>query len=63
MCGGILYLEADVVVMPGEYDPFGMVVLEALNYGIPVVLSDRAVVVEMVQDDTGLRRVDPDDRK
>jgi glycosyltransferase involved in cell wall biosynthesis len=35
------YLAADVLVLPSQSEPWGLVVNEALAYGCPVVVSDR----------------------
>jgi len=34
------YCVADVLVVPSRYEPFGMVVLEGMLYGLPVVAAD-----------------------
>jgi glycosyltransferase involved in cell wall biosynthesis len=36
-----LYTSADVMVLPSEYEPFGVVVNEAMLCGCPVIASDR----------------------
>src|SRR5258706_3717409 len=36
-----LYTSADVMVLPSEYEPFGVVVNEAMLCGCPVIVSDR----------------------
>lgn len=36
-----IYRAADVMVLPSEYEPFGVVVNEAMLCGCPVVVSDR----------------------
>lgn len=37
---GTYYLQADIMVFPSQYEIFGMVLLEALYYNLPVVSSD-----------------------
>src|ERR1700732_2375079 len=36
-----IYKSADVMVLPSEYEPFGVVVNEAISCGCPVIVSDR----------------------
>lgn len=40
----------DVFVCPSDYEPFGLVVLEALASGVPVVLSDTVGALEIVKE-------------
>jgi len=52
---GLLGL-ADVQVVPSIYEPFGIVCLEAMASGIPVVASDTGGLSEIVEDSvTGLK--------
>ncbi|MGB9791707.1 MAG: glycosyltransferase family 4 protein [Thermacetogeniaceae bacterium] len=44
-----LYRQADVAVFPSLYEPFGMVVLEAMAARAPVVVSDVGGLSEIVQ--------------
>jgi len=50
-----LYSAADVMVIPSEYEPFGLVVNEAMLCGCPVVASDRVGAVRdlIVPGETG----------
>ena len=45
-----LYNSSDVFVLPSHYEPFGMVVLEAMASRIPVVVSDVGGLSEIVED-------------
>lgn len=44
-----LYRRADVYVLPSVSEPFGLTVLEALQRGVPVILSKNAGVGEIVR--------------
>ena len=44
------YAGADVLVLPTPYDAFGMVVLEAMAAGLPVVVSQNAGASELIDD-------------
>lgn len=55
------YMSADVFCFPTRHEPFGLVVLEAMLYGLPVVASNVWALPEMVvEGDTGYV-VPPDD--
>ena len=43
-----LYAMADLYVMPSVSEPFGLIPLEAIEYGVPVVLSSNSGVKEVV---------------
>jgi D-inositol-3-phosphate glycosyltransferase len=50
------YSAADTLVMPSHYESFGMVALEAMASGTPVIASDVGGLSTLVQDGkTGLR--------
>lgn len=44
-----LYSVADVAVFPSLYEPFGIVALEAMSFGCPVVVSATGGLAEIVQ--------------
>ena len=49
------YRAADVLVVPSRYEPFGMVILEGMLHGLPIVSSDVGGPAEILQDGrTGL---------
>ncbi|NPV91081.1 MAG: glycosyltransferase family 4 protein [Firmicutes bacterium] len=51
-----LYQCSDVAVCPSLYEPFGMVALEAMAAGAPVVVSDTGGISELVEEGiTGLK--------
>lgn len=62
--GGIsmLHAAADVLVLPTRYEPWGLVIVEALGSGLPVVTSRLAGASMAVQDGrTGKLLDDPED--
>lgn len=52
---------ASVFVLPSRIEPFGIVVLEALRAGCPVVVSSRGGATEIVRDEVDGLVVDPTD--
>ena len=49
------YQQADVFVLPSKYEPWGLVVEEALNNGTPVMVSDKVGCRDdMVTEETGM---------
>ncbi len=56
-----LFAAADLAVFPSLYEPFGIVALEAMAAGCPVIVADTGGLAEVVrQGETGLR-VPPND--
>jgi len=47
-----LYRTADVFVLPSLYEPFGMVIVEAMSCGKPVVGTDAGGIPEIIREDT-----------
>ncbi|MEN3035534.1 MAG: glycosyltransferase family 4 protein [Candidatus Methanosuratincola sp.] len=45
-----IYEEAPVLVIPSLYEPFGIVVLEAMSLGIPVIVSNTGGLDEIITD-------------
>jgi UDP-glucose:(heptosyl)LPS alpha-1,3-glucosyltransferase len=53
---------ADAFVLPTRYEPFGMVIAEALASGVPVVTTRRAGAAELIREGVnGFTVEDPDD--
>jgi UDP-glucose:(heptosyl)LPS alpha-1,3-glucosyltransferase len=58
----LFYSIADVFVFPTLYEPFGLVVLEAMAHGVPVVVSACAGAAELItHGENGLIAQDPFD--
>jgi UDP-glucose:(heptosyl)LPS alpha-1,3-glucosyltransferase len=59
---GWWYAGADLLVLPTQYEPFGLVIIEALAAGVPVVTTRVAGAAEAVRPgETGLLQEDPYD--
>ncbi len=56
-----LFQDADVFVMPSVSEPFGMVPLEAMSHGVPVVLSRLTGAAEVVENVLKFDPADVDD--
>jgi glycosyltransferase involved in cell wall biosynthesis len=57
-----LYSISDVFVIPSRNEPFGLVALEAMSCGLPVVGTDQGGLVDYITPDVG-RLVPPEDPK
>ena len=56
------FAAADVFLFPTRYEPFGMVIAEALASGVPVVTSGRAGAADLIRDGaSGWVVADPED--
>jgi glycosyltransferase involved in cell wall biosynthesis len=55
------YQSSDVLIMPSRKEPFGMVLLEAMACGIPVVASAVEGIPDVVDDGEGGFLVEPED--
>ncbi len=56
-----LYRSSMVTAVPSRYEPFGLVALEAMASGCPVVVGRVGGLVEIVEDDVSGFLVEPDD--
>jgi glycosyltransferase involved in cell wall biosynthesis len=56
-----LYAATDLVVVPSLYEPFGLVALESMACGIPVVASDTGGLPELIEDEGSGILVPPGD--
>ena len=52
----IAYAAADVLVVPSEYEPFGLVALEGQRMGTPCIVSNVSGLVESIQKTKGGRQ-------
>ena len=55
------YQEADVFCLPTRYEPFGIVVVEAMFFGLPCVASDIWAIPEMISEGVTGFTVPPED--
>lgn len=58
-----LYTEANVFVVPSFFDPYPLVALEAMSFGLPVVTTRQMGTPEMIEDGVTGRLVEPGDAK
>jgi glycosyltransferase involved in cell wall biosynthesis len=56
------YRAADLFLLPTYYEPFGLVILEAMSCGLPVIVTAEAGASELIEHGvSGLKIIDPSD--
>jgi UDP-glucose:(heptosyl)LPS alpha-1,3-glucosyltransferase len=55
------YAVADIFVLPSHFETFGLVYLEALAMGIPILVSKAAGAAELIEEGRHGYRIDPND--
>jgi glycosyltransferase involved in cell wall biosynthesis len=58
-----LYADADAVLMPSRYESFGLVAIEAMAAGAPVIALEAGGIAEVVDDDVSGRLIPVDGRE
>jgi glycosyltransferase involved in cell wall biosynthesis len=54
------YKKCDVFIAPSRYESFGLIAIEAMRYGKPVIVGDRGGLREVVRNEVNGFLVDPD---
>lgn len=54
---------ADLFIFPSRYESFSLVILEAMASGLPVIMSNRCGVAELISDGAAVIIDDPEDRE
>ena len=58
-----IYKENDIFILPSVSEPWGLVVEEALYFGLPVIVSQNCGAVELVENERNGYIIKPDDIK
>ncbi|WP_369781564.1 glycosyltransferase [Pseudomonas sp. WC2401] len=54
-----LYLTADILIVPSRWEGFGLVAVEAMRAGLPVIASNVGGLAEVVEDNATGILIDP----
>jgi len=55
------YATADIFVLPSQLESYGLVYLESMSYGVPVIAGDSGGVRELIEDGKNGMIIDPHD--
>lgn len=58
-----LYAESDIFILPSLQEGFGIVIIEAMQFGLPIIASNVTSIPEIVQDDKNGILVPPGNSK
>jgi len=58
-----LYASAEIIILPSLYEPFGIVILEAMAFGKPIITSNLGGIKEILKNNFDGILINPNDEK